>query len=138
MEGIQSIMGDGIICGIVGVDRDGNAITPYINYLDSRTTKDVQTINAMDLDIWGKETGNAEANCMFPAMFARWFLENSKAFQEKAQNLSIMLLIFWPILRGFPLRICLLTGAPCPDGDLGIMYTQKNGPKNSWIFLNWI
>lgn len=34
---IKSIMGDGIICGICGVDKDGNAITPYINYLDSRT-----------------------------------------------------------------------------------------------------
>ena len=34
---IQSIMGDGIICGIAGVDEEGNAITPYINYLDSRT-----------------------------------------------------------------------------------------------------
>ena len=83
VEGIQSIMGDGIICGIAGVDREGHAITPYINYLDSRTARDVQAINAMNLDIWGKETGNAEANCMFPAMFARWFLENSKAFQEK-------------------------------------------------------
>ncbi len=83
VNGIQSIMGDGIICGIAGVDSAGNAITPYINYLDSRTAKDVQKINAMDLDIWGRETGNAEANCMFPAMFARWFLKNSKVFQEK-------------------------------------------------------
>lgn len=83
VKGVQSIMGDGIICGIAGVDSAGNAITPYINYLDSRTAKDVQRINAMDLDIWGRETGNAEANCMFPAMFARWFLKNSNAFREK-------------------------------------------------------
>lgn len=73
VKGVQSIMGDGIICGIAGVDSAGNAITPYINYLDSRTAKDVQKINAMDLDIWGRETGNAEANCMFPAMFAGGF-----------------------------------------------------------------
>ena len=83
VENIQSIMGDGIICGIAGVDADGNAITPYINYLDSRTETDVRKINEMNLDIWGKETGNAEANCMFPAMFARWFLENSPVFKEK-------------------------------------------------------
>ena len=56
VENIQSIMGDGIICGIAGVDADGNAITPYINYLDSRTEADVRKINEMNLDIWGKET----------------------------------------------------------------------------------
>lgn len=81
-EEVVSIMGDGIICGICGVDAQGNAITPYINYLDSRTEEDVEEINRLDLDIWGKETGNPEANCMFPAMFARWFLKNSKEFQK--------------------------------------------------------
>lgn len=80
---IQSVMGDGIICGIAGVDQDGNAITPYINYLDSRTARDVQEINERNLDIWGRETGNAEANCMFPAMIARWLLKNHKEFQKK-------------------------------------------------------
>ena len=80
---VKAIMGDGIICGIAGVDADGNAITPYINYLDSRTQADEALINSWDLDIWGKETGNPEAKCMFPALFARWFLQNSKAFQEK-------------------------------------------------------
>ena len=80
---VKSIMGDGIICGICGVDAEGNAITPYVNYLDSRTAEDVELINSWDLDIWGKETGNPEANCMFPAMFARWFLKNSREFQER-------------------------------------------------------
>lgn len=81
--GVRSIMGDGIICGICGVDEDGNAITPYINYLDSRTEEDVALVNSWDMDIWGRETGNPEANCMFPAMFARWFLKNSKEFRER-------------------------------------------------------
>lgn len=75
-----AIMGDGIICGICGVNADGKAVTPYINYLDSRTQADVDAINAMDLDIWGKETGNAQANVMFPAMFARWILKNDPRF----------------------------------------------------------
>ena len=57
-SGIRAIMGDGIICGIAGVDADGNAITPYINYLDSRTQEDEYLINSWDLEIWGKETGN--------------------------------------------------------------------------------
>lgn len=80
---VRSVMGDGIICGICGVDEAGNAVTPYINYLDSRTTDDVEFVNSWDLDIWGKETGNPEANCMFPAMFARWFLKNSEEYKER-------------------------------------------------------
>ena len=79
---IKSIMGDGVICGICGVDKDGNAITPYINYLDSRTKEDVELVNSWELEIFGKETGNPEANCMFPAMFARWFLKNIEGFKE--------------------------------------------------------
>ncbi len=77
---VSVIMGDGIICGIVGVNQHGKAITPYVNYLDSRTTEDVERINAMRLDIWGRETGNAQASPMFPAMFARWFLKNHEGF----------------------------------------------------------
>ena len=76
-------MGDGIICGITGIDADGNAITPFINYLDSRTKEDVDAINSTPREIWGRETGNPEASCMFPAMFARWFLKNSDAFKER-------------------------------------------------------
>lgn len=81
-SGIRGIMGDGIICGITGVDEDGNSITPYINYLDSRTQGDAESINAMDLGIWGEETGNADASCMFPALFARWFQRNVPGFGE--------------------------------------------------------
>lgn len=80
---IAAIMGDGVICGIVGIDKDARPVTPYINYLDSRTTEDVEAVNAMGLSIWGRETGNPEASPMFPAMFARWFLRNSEAFRSK-------------------------------------------------------
>ena len=34
---VRAVMGDGIICGIAGVNEEGDAITPYINYLDTRT-----------------------------------------------------------------------------------------------------
>lgn len=85
-QAIRSIMGDGIICGIVGVDEDGNAITPFINYLDSRTQDDADAINAMNLDIWGQETGNADASCMFPALFARWFQRNVPDFEENGRK----------------------------------------------------
>ncbi len=59
-------MGDGIICGIAGIDAEGNAVTPYVNYLDSRTADDVEGLKALKLDIWAAETGNAEPNVMFP------------------------------------------------------------------------
>ncbi len=83
---IKAIMGDGIICGIVGIDENGKAITPYINYLDSRTQSDAAALKDLDLDIWGKETGNAEPLCMFPAMHARWLLANNKEFQTRGKK----------------------------------------------------
>lgn len=73
---VVSIMGDGVICGICGIDAEGRPVTPYINYLDSRTTEDVEALNARGLEIFGRETGNPEASPMFPAMFARWFAKN--------------------------------------------------------------
>ncbi len=82
LNDIRAIFGDGIICGITGIDADGNSITPYINYLDSRTTEDVAELTAADYEIFRKESGN-NPNVMFPAMFARWFLKNNKAFQER-------------------------------------------------------
>jgi Sugar (pentulose and hexulose) kinases len=83
---IKAIMGDGIICGIVGIDESGKAITPYINYLDSRTQNDAETLKKLDLDIWGKETGNADPSCIFPALHARWLLANNKDFQERGKK----------------------------------------------------
>jgi xylulokinase len=83
---IKAIMGDGIICGIVGIDENGQAITPYINYLDSRTESDVEKLKDLNFDIFEKETGNAEPSCMFPALHARWMLANNKDFQEKGKK----------------------------------------------------
>lgn len=80
---IAAVMGDGIICGICGINEKGKAVTPYINYLDSRTQQDADEINSRNLNIWGEETGNPEASCMFPALFARWFLKNHARFQTE-------------------------------------------------------
>ena len=46
---VRAVMGDGIICGIAGVNEEGDAITPYINYLDTRTDDDVRFINDLNL-----------------------------------------------------------------------------------------
>lgn len=83
---IRSIFGDGIICGIVGVDKDCHALTPYINYLDSRTKEDVEKLSRQNLSIWAKETGNPQPNCMFPAMFARWMLKNCEEMKQKGKK----------------------------------------------------
>lgn len=85
-DNIRSIFGDGIICGIVGVDKDCHAITPYINYLDSRTKEDVEELASHHYEIWAKETGNPQPNCMFPAMFARWMMNNCEGFKEKGRK----------------------------------------------------
>ena len=50
-HGIRAIMGDGIICGITVVDDNGDSISPYINYLDSRTQEDADSINALEAEI---------------------------------------------------------------------------------------
>lgn len=83
---VRSIFGDGIICGIVGVNEAGEAITPYINYLDSRCQEDVQELSSRNLSIWAEETGNAVPNCMFPAMIARWLLKHNIAFQKEGRK----------------------------------------------------
>ena len=76
-------MGDGIICGIVGIDENADPVTPYINYLDSRTMADVETINAKKLDIWSRETGNPEASPCFPRCSPVGSSPTSEAFRTK-------------------------------------------------------
>lgn len=84
LHSIRAIMGDGIICGIAGINDDGIAITPYINYLDSRTQNDADYLSSLNLNIWATETGNPEPLCLFPALHARWLLKNS----PDAKNIS--------------------------------------------------
>ena len=83
---VRAIMGDGIICGIAGVDEDGRAVTPFINYLDSRTQEDAASLAAGELEVWARETGNPEPLCLFPAMHARWLLANSPAFRARGRK----------------------------------------------------
>ncbi|MBQ9564518.1 MAG: carbohydrate kinase [Synergistaceae bacterium] len=84
--GLRAVMGDGIICGIAGVDEEGHAITPYINYLDSRTQEDAASLTVRGLDLWARETGNPEPLCLFPALHARWLLANSRPFRERGRK----------------------------------------------------
>lgn len=79
---VRGIFGDGIICGIAGIDENGKPITPYVNYLDSRCQKDVEELSSKNFEIWAKETGNPTPNCMFPAIIARWFLKNTRFLEN--------------------------------------------------------
>ncbi len=81
LSAVRAIMGDGIICGVTGIDAEGKAVTPYINYLDSRTAKEA---DAMDVPAsWGEKTGNTKASCMFPALIAGWLRRNHAEFQKR-------------------------------------------------------
>ena len=79
---IRAVMGDGIICGITLVDDEADSISPYVNYLDSRTQEYADRINAERFSIWGEETGNPDASCMFPALMAGWFRDNIDSFED--------------------------------------------------------
>lgn len=81
-EKVRAICGDGIICGIVGVDRDGKAITPYIPYLDSRGNQDAQWINEHLEPIWIEESGNSFVEGFYPPILTRWLLKNHSEFQK--------------------------------------------------------
>ena len=80
---VRAISGDGIICGIVGVDADGKAITPYIPYLDSRCAEDAAWVNANLEPLWIEESGNNSVDPFYPPMIARWFIKNNEAFKER-------------------------------------------------------
>ena len=36
--------------------------------------------------IWGRETGNPEPLCLFPALHARWLLANSEPFRSRGRK----------------------------------------------------
>ncbi|MFZ5974101.1 MAG: FGGY-family carbohydrate kinase [Bacillota bacterium] len=80
---IRAICGDGIICGIVGVDGDGNAITPYIPYLDSRGAEDAKWIRNNLEPIWIEESGNAIVDAFEPPVIARWLIKNHDEFKKR-------------------------------------------------------
>ncbi|MBQ7577844.1 MAG: carbohydrate kinase, partial [Synergistaceae bacterium] len=139
LDSIRSIMGDGIICGIAGVDEDGIAITPYINYLDSRTQSDADYLCSLNLDIWARETGNPEPLCLFPALFARWLLKNfpdSKRIKKFVHNAPYILMrlaglkadsafIDWGAMSGWGLGYNVINKT-WSDEQLKILGIDKN------------
>lgn len=124
-DNIRSIFGDGIICGIVGVDKDCHAITPYINYLDSRTKEDVEELASHHYEIWAKETGNPQPNCMFPAMFARWMMKNCEGFKEKGRKFMHNAPYILANLAGLSAEDAFIDWGTMSGWGLGYRVTEK-------------
>lgn len=134
-EGIRSIFGDGIICGIVGVDEHCHAITPYINYLDSRTKEDVEQLAAKNLKIWAKETGNPQPNCMFPAMFARWMMKHCEGFKENGKKFMHNAPYILANLAGSDAKDAFIDWGAMSGWGLGYHVTKKEWSKEQLEIL---
>lgn len=85
-KNIRAICGDGIICGVVGVDENLNAITPFIPYLDSRAEAEAQWIRESFEPIWIKESGNATVEALQPTVITKWLLNNHEEFQKNGKK----------------------------------------------------
>ena len=134
-DNIRSIFGDGIICGIVGVDKDCHAITPYINYLDSRTKEDVEELASHHYEIWAKETGNPQPNCMFPAMFARWMMNNCEGFKEKGRKFMHNAPYILANLAGLSAEDAFIDWGTMSGWGLGYHVTEKKWSKEQLEIL---
>ncbi len=71
---IRGITGSGIICGIVGIDKDWNAVTPFIPYLDNRAAAEAAQVRAKGQNPWLKESGNSTVDEFQPPLILRWLL----------------------------------------------------------------
>ncbi|MDO5718444.1 MAG: FGGY family carbohydrate kinase [Tissierellia bacterium] len=83
---IRAICGDGIIMGVVGVDEDGNAITPYIPYLDSRASEEAEYVKTLD-PIWIEESGNSVIECLQPPIISMWLIKNNEEFKNRGAKI---------------------------------------------------
>lgn len=102
---VRAICGDGIICGVVGVDADGKAITPYIPYLDNRCAADAKWINEELEPIWVTESGNGSVAPFYPPVITRWLLKNHEEFQKRGAK----------VLHNGPYVLARLAGLKAAD-----------------------
>lgn len=84
---VRAICGDGIICGVVGVDEEGNAITPYIPYLDSRAEEEAKWIKENLEPIWIEESGNSRVEALQPPVITMWLLKNHQEFKKRGAKI---------------------------------------------------
>lgn len=132
---IRGIFGDGIICGIAGIGKNGKPITPYINYLDSRCQNDVKELQKQNFDIWAKETGNPLPNCMFPAMIARWLINNTSFNEDGAKFMHNAPYILMN-LAGLPVENAFIDWGTMSGWGLGYNIYKKEWSDKQLEILN--
>ncbi len=80
---VRALCGDGIICGVLGIGKDGKAVTPYLPYLDSRAHDIAEELNAHPDPLWVSESGNNRVDPFYPPMIVKWLIENHPGFREE-------------------------------------------------------
>ena len=83
---IRAISCSGVICGIVPIDQNWNAVGPYIPYLDGRSKDIVKRVSETVEPLWKKESGNAVFGAYVPPMILKWLLENDSEGIKKASK----------------------------------------------------
>ena len=128
-------MGDGIICGICGVDKDGNAITPYINYLDSRTKDDVDLVNSWDQTfLEKKQVIRKQTACSLPCLPAG-SSKNIEGFKETVQSLFTMHRMYWHILQVVSAKDMFIDWGTMSGWGLGYKVEEKCWSKEQLDLL---
>ncbi len=81
---IRGISASGIICGIVGIDKNWQPVTPFIPYLDNRAAGEAKWVREHVEPIWEKESANSIVDEFIPPMILRWLLKEYSGFRENA------------------------------------------------------
>ena len=81
---IRAISASGIICGIVGIDKDWNPVTPFVPYLDNRARCEAEWVKRNVKPVWEEESGNITVDEFMPPIILRWFFKHYTGFKEKA------------------------------------------------------
>lgn len=123
---VRAISGDGIIMGIVGVDENCNAITPYTPYLDSRAEEEARFAKTLD-PIWIEESGNSVIESLQPPIMAMWMIKNNEEFKKNGKK----------ILNNGPYVLANLAGLKADDAfidyaTLGGWIIGYDAKKKQW------
>lgn len=81
---IRAISASGIICGIVGINKDWEPVTPFVPYLDNRARCEADWIRKNVEPVWLAESGNCIVDEFMPPIILRWFLNHYSGFRDKA------------------------------------------------------
>lgn len=75
---VRGISCSGIICGFVPIDKNWNAVGPYIPYLDGRAKDEAEYVSNSIEPIWTDECGNSEIGAYMPPLILKWISKNQK------------------------------------------------------------